>query len=110
MARAIRDGRAGAAGAAMLPVLYEFPHDIARERAVWERPEHWPMVTPNMGRSITIDRLVSDYETAKHKGDDEIRRWASQHLNIEMGIGMKTDGWPGAEFWAGGGGRGADAR
>jgi phage terminase large subunit-like protein len=99
MARAIRDGRAGAAGAAMLPVLYEFPHDIAKDRQRWQDPAVWPMVTPNMGKSITIDRLVSDYETATYKGDDEIRRWASQHLNIEMGVGMKSDGWPGAEFW-----------
>jgi phage terminase large subunit-like protein len=99
MARAIRDGRAGAAGAAMLPVLYEFPSEIARDRRQWEDPANWPMVTPNMDRSISIDRLVSDFDTATYKGDDEIRRWASQHLNIEMGVGMKTDGWPGAEFW-----------
>jgi len=97
MARAIRDGRV--ANGALLPVLYEFPDDIARDRHQWADPANWPMVTPNLGKSITIERLVSDYETATYKGDDEIRRWASQHLNIEMGVGMRTDGWPGAQFW-----------
>lgn len=98
MARAIRDGHA--TSGAMLPVLYEFPPDIAKDRQQWANPANWPMVTPNLNRSVTIGRLVSDYETATVKGDDEVRRWASQHLNIEMGVGLSTDGWPGAAFWA----------
>jgi phage terminase large subunit-like protein len=100
MARAIRDGRTGEAGAAMLPVLYEFPHEIAKDRQQWGNPVNWPMVTPNLDKSISIERLVADFQTASYKGDDEVRRWASQHLNIEMGVGMSTDGWPGAAFWA----------
>jgi phage terminase large subunit-like protein len=43
--------------------------------------------------------LVPDWESEKSKGDHATRIWASQHLNIEIGIGLKTDGWPGAEFW-----------
>jgi phage terminase large subunit-like protein len=100
MARAIRDGRTGEAGAAMLPVLYEFPPEIAKDRQQWGNPANWPMVTPNLDKSISIERLVTDFQTASYKGDDEVRRWSSQHLNIEMGVGMSTDGWPGAAFWA----------
>ena len=59
------------------------------------------MVTPNNGRSITVPRLVEDFETAKLKGDEEIRRWASQHLNIEIGVGLQSDAWPGTQFWEG---------
>jgi phage terminase large subunit-like protein len=100
MARAIRDGRAGGA---MLPVLYEFPAAIANDRGhppAWQDVAHWPMVTPNLGKSITIERLAADFETATYKGSEEICRWASQHLNMEVGLALKTDGWPGAEFWA----------
>src|SRR3546814_20119092 len=25
--------------------------------------------------------------------------FASQHFNVEVGIGLRTDRWPGAEFW-----------
>jgi phage terminase large subunit-like protein len=99
MARAIRDGRTNGR---MLPVLYEFPLAIVRDRGhppAWQDPANWPMVTPNNGRSITISRLVEDFEMAKLKGDEEIRRWASQHLNIEIGVGLQSDAWPGAAFW-----------
>jgi phage terminase large subunit-like protein len=100
MARAIRDGRANGV---MLPVLYEFPAAIAQDRGhppAWQDVAHWPMVTPNLGKSITIDRLAADFETAIFKGSEEICRWASQHLNMEVGLSLKSDGWPGAEFWA----------
>lgn len=95
-ARAIRDGKASGA---MLPVLYEFPLSIAKDQHAWQNPVNWPMVTPNVGKSITIERLIEDFSTAKLKGDEEIRRWASQHLNIEIGIGLHSDRWPGVEFW-----------
>ena len=59
----------------------------------------WPMVTPNAGRSITIGRLVDEFETANAKGGDELRGWASQHLNIEIGLALRSDRWVGADFW-----------
>jgi phage terminase large subunit-like protein len=99
LARAIRDGRAEGK---MLPVLYEFPLSIVRDRGhppAWQDTNNWAMVTPNNGRSVTIERLVEDFDAAKLKGDEEIRRWASQHLNIEIGVGLQSDGWPGAEYW-----------
>ena len=101
MARKIRDGvYRGKIIRSTLPVLYEFPDDIAKDPAKWQDPNNWPMVMPNLGRSVHLSTLVPDWETEKSKGDDAIRIWASQHLNIEIGIGLKTDAWPGAEFWA----------
>lgn len=100
-ARAIRDSRAAGA---MLPILYEFPEDIAKpgengESAPWHDPKHWWMVTPNRGRSITVERLVPDFEAAKLAGKEELIRWASQHLNIEVGLALRSDRWSGADFW-----------
>jgi phage terminase large subunit-like protein len=57
------------------------------------------MVTPNNGRSITVDRLRPDFEAAQAAGDGEFRRWASQHLNVEVGLALKDDAWAGAEYW-----------
>jgi phage terminase large subunit-like protein len=95
-ARAIRDGkRAGA----MLPILYEFPDDIAADQEKWGNPENWFMVTPNRGRSITIERLVEDCQAAKDTSEEEFRRWASQHLNIQIGLGLRSDRWAGADHW-----------
>lgn len=101
MCRRIRDGKyRGKIIRSMLPVLYEFPEDIAKDQAQWEDPATWPMVMPNLGRSVHLNTLIPDWETEKSKGEKSIRIWASQHLNIEIGIGLKTDAWPGAEFWA----------
>jgi phage terminase large subunit-like protein len=101
-ARRIRDGHfRGKVSRPLLPVLYEFPPAIAHHRERWGDPANWPMVMPNLGRSVQLDSLVADWQTEQTKNDQAIRIWASQHLNIEMGLGMKTDGWPGAEFWSG---------
>jgi phage terminase large subunit-like protein len=100
MARKIRDGGfRGKVVRSMLPVLYEFPDSIAKDQARWSDPSVWPMVMPNLGRSVQIGSLVPDWETERAKGEHAVRIWASQHLNIEIGIGLKTDRWPGAEFW-----------
>lgn len=94
-ARAIRDGtREGA----MLPVLFEFPEAMQRSDE-WRDPANWPMVTPNDGRSISIPRLVEEYKVAEATGKDELAAWASQHLDVEMGIALHSDRWVGIDFW-----------
>ncbi|MCM5556292.1 terminase large subunit [Pleomorphomonas sp. NRK JP5] len=99
-ARNVRDGKVKGEAAQVLPVLYEFPEAIQRDRKKpWLNPELWHMVTPNLGRSITLDVLRTDCATAKEKGEEELRRWASQHLNIEIGIALRADRWAGADFW-----------
>lgn len=99
-ARKVRDGAfRGRIIRPMLPVLYEFPADIAKDPAKWQDPAYWPMVMPNLGRSVILNSLIADWEGERTKGNHAVRVWASQHLNIEIGIGLKTDAWPGAEHW-----------
>lgn len=95
-----RDVRDGKLIAPILPVLYEFPKEMqeAKDRP-WRDPANWAMVTPNVDRSITIQRLVEECAIAERGGDAELRGWASQHLNIQIGLALQSDGWPGAEFW-----------
>jgi phage terminase large subunit-like protein len=95
-ARAIRDGKVDGA---MLPVLYEFPESVQSDVEAWKDSSLWPMVTPNVGRSITIDRLEEGLREAELSGEAELRAWASQHLNIQIGLSLKTDAWAGALFW-----------
>lgn len=95
-ARAIRDGtRTGA----MLPVLYEFPEWMQKDALIWRDPKNWPMVTPNVGRSVYIDRLIEEFDAAQATGEEELRAWASQHLNVEIGLALHSDRWAGADYW-----------
>lgn len=100
-----RDIRDGIVGGDTLSVLYEFPPDIVKqalgETPQWYDPTLWPMVTPNLNRSVTIDVLEKEFDEAKQSGEAEIRRWASQHLNIEIGLALRSDRWSGADYWEG---------
>lgn len=99
-ARKIRDGKMrGRRMRPTLPILYEFPEAMARDPAFWQDPANWHLVMPNLGRSVQLESLIDDWETERQKGEKAVRVWASQHLNIEIGIGLKTDAWPGAEYW-----------
>lgn len=102
-ARGVRDGRI-TSDVALLPLLYEFPEAMQIDRdKPWQDPRNWPMVLPNLGKSITLERLVSEYRAACDKGDEEERRWASQHLNVQIGLALHTDRWRGADYWEGAG-------
>jgi phage terminase large subunit-like protein len=90
-ARAVRDG---SLQAPILPLLYEFPPDVD-----WRDSKNWHMVTPNNGRSVTVARLEEDARQAEAAGEEEFRRWASQHLNVEIGLALHSDRWAGADQW-----------
>ena len=97
-ARAVREG--AFAGGETLPMLYEFPEKMQSDKSqVWQDPEMWPLVLPNLGRSITIDRLLPKFREAKEKGTEAFAIWASQHLNVQIGIAINLDSWEGAKHW-----------
>ena len=95
MARMIRDG---AATGSLLPVLYELPDDVVKAE-IWRDPAVWPLVNPNIGRSVQLDLLVADYERAKVGGEKEIRRFVSQHVNVQIGVALQSNAWDGAPYW-----------
>ena len=92
-ARKVRDGTASLP---ILPMLYEFP-----DGTDWKDPANWWMVLPNNGLSVSVDRLLPDYEAAVESGDAELARWASQHLNVQIRLALKSDLWSGADHWLG---------
>jgi len=97
-ARAVRD--AAIEETRLLPVLYEFPEEVQRDPAQpWRDPDMWPVVTPNMGRSITLERLIEGWKRAAHDGQGELIAWATQHLNVEVGLALHANRWAGADLW-----------
>lgn len=98
VARDVREGNAP--GSTTLPVLYEFPRKIAKDEALWSDERNWHMVMPNLGRSLRLPALLKDWLVEAGKGTAAKQIWASQHLNIEIGVGLTSDSWVGAEHWA----------
>lgn len=97
VARGIRDGRIKTVDT--LPILYELPEDKQKDRSFWEQPRNWRMVNPNEGRSTFIPTLVKDLARAREEGDEAVRIWFSQHVNIEIGLALQSDAWAGAKKW-----------
>lgn len=98
-ARKIRDGRGGPSPI-MLPVLYKFPLELQRNQDFWRDRRNWGLVLPNLGLSIDPQALVDDYENNGRVTKHAEQIWASQHLNIEIGVGLSA-GWLGAQYWDG---------
>lgn len=98
-ARKIRDGRGGA-NPILLPVLYEFPQELQRNEAYWRDQRNWPLILPNLGRSIDPQRLADDYENNGRATKEAEQIWTSQHLNIEIGVGLGSLEWRGVDYWA----------
>ena len=97
-ARKIRDG-VGGASPILLPVLYEFPADLQRSQDFWRSRKNWRYVLPNIGRSIDPQRLADDYDNNGRVNKEAEKIWLSQHLNIEIGVGLTDDAWRGGDYW-----------
>ena len=94
-ARAVRDGELRLP---ILPVLYEPPPQIAKIEQMRER-KNWGIVNPNLGRSVSEKFLTEQLAAADKSGIHSLALFASQHFNIEVGVGLHTDAWVGAEYW-----------
>jgi phage terminase large subunit-like protein len=93
-ARAVRDGRMKLP---ILPILYELPRSMVKQ---WQDPKTWHMVNPNLGRSVDPDFLADQLVQAKEDGAQSLALLASQHFNVEIGVGLGGD-WQAARHWAG---------
>ncbi len=96
-ARKVRDGKI-TANVRLLPVLYEFPLDMQADPAKpWQDPRTWHMVNPNLGLSVMLQDLEDGFAKAREDGEAEVRSWASQHLNVEIGVAIGS--WRASNFW-----------
>lgn len=94
-ARAVRDGKLHLP---LLPVLYELPERVAREGG-WKDKRNWPLVNPNLGRSVDAAFLERELLKAERDGLSQLALFASQHFNVQIGKSLSVDGWAGAQFW-----------
>ncbi len=93
-----RDVRDGKLALPLLPILYELPRKIITSSR-WKQRKYWPLVNPNMGRSVDEAFLERELMKAEREGPQALVLFGSQHFNIEIGLGLRSDRWAGAEYW-----------
>ncbi len=94
--RQVRDGKIK--DKRFLPVIYEFPRKMI-DAGEHLKPENFHMVNPNMGLSVDQEYLEREFEKAKVAGEESLRGFMSKFLNVEIGLALLSNRWPGAEFW-----------
>ncbi|WP_150785570.1 terminase large subunit [Pseudomonas fluorescens] len=96
-ARGVRDGTI--VDPNFLPVIYEFPQKIL-DADDHRKPENFYITNPNMGYSVSEKFLIREMKKAQEAGESEVLGFMSKHLNVEIGLALRSDRWAGADYWA----------
>lgn len=94
--RDIRDGKLIAPRS--LGMLYEFPEEMILSGA-FKDPKYFYIPNPNLHASVEEQFLLDELAKAEREGPKSLTGFYAKHLNIEMGVAMRADNWPGAAHW-----------
>lgn len=94
--RDVRDGKI--LDPKSLGVLYEFPPEMV-ERQEYLVPENFGITNPNLGKSVSREWLEDQLRKLQHKKDGAFQQFLAKHLNVEIGLNLRSDRWAGADFW-----------
>lgn len=81
-----------------LGILYEFPKSMIEDRS-YLHPENFYITNPNLGRSVSAEWLQDELRKKQGAGDGSLQKFLAKHLNIEIGLNLRSDRWTGADFW-----------
>ena len=94
--RDVRDGRIE--DRKVLGVLYEWPPAMLESKAYLD-PANAYVTNPNIGRSVSQEWLADQLRKHQAKTDGTLQQFLAKHLDVEIGLNLRSDRWPGAEFW-----------
>jgi len=94
--RNVRDGKT--VDPKTLGILYEFPEAMLKSKAYLE-PENFYVTNPNLGKSVNAEWLEDNLRKNQSKQDGSFQQFLAKHLNVEIGLNLRSDRWAGAEFW-----------
>ena len=95
-ARDVRDGIKEDKG--FLPLIYEFPKHLV-EAGEHLKPKNFYITNPNLGASVDLEYLISEFNKVKDAGEESLRDFLAKHLNVEIGLNLRANRWAGAEYW-----------
>jgi len=95
-ARGVRDGKID--DPHFLPVIYEFPDSILKEKKHLD-PKMFYVSNPNLNASVDEQFIIREFKKAENDGPASMQGFLAKHLNVEMGMNLKTSRWAGADFW-----------
>lgn len=94
--RDVRDGRVR--DPKTLGVLYEFPEDMIEAKAYLD-PDNFYITNPNLGRSVSAEWLGDQLKLLRARTDGAFQQFLAKHLNVEIGLSLRSDRWAGADHW-----------
>ncbi|WP_150615016.1 terminase large subunit [Pandoraea terrigena] len=94
--RDVRDGKIE--DRKSLGVIYEFPPDMIKSKAYLD-PTKFYITNPNIGRSVSAEWLEDQLKKNQTKTDGAFQQFLAKHLNVEIGLNLRSDRWAGADFW-----------
>lgn len=94
--RAVRDG--DVEDKKSLGVIYEFPR-VMLEAEAYLNPANAYITNPNIGKSVSQEWLEDELRKEMAGDGDTRRTFLSKHLNVEIGLNLRADRWPGADHW-----------
>ncbi len=95
-ARNVRDGKK--IDRKFLPIIYEFPQHMLDAQAHHDLANAY-VTNPNWGASVDKERIEQLYGQAQEKGEKGLKEFFAKHLNVEIGMNLRSDRWLGADFW-----------
>lgn len=95
-ARKVRDGEK--VDRKFLPVIYEFPRHML-EAGAHKDLANAHVTNPNWGASVDIERITQLHGEAEEKGEQGLKEFWAKHLNVEIGLNLRSNRWAGADFW-----------
>lgn len=94
--RDVRDGKL--VDNKTLGVLYEFPAAMVAGKD-YLKPENFYITNPNLGRSVSAEWLEDQLKKNQAKTDGTYQQFLAKHLNVEIGLNLRSDRWTGSDFW-----------
>lgn len=95
-ARDVRDGKIH--DPRFVPVIYEFPQAMI-DAGEHKDPANFGMVNPNLNFSVDREFLEREFKKAENDGPESLRGFMAKHLNVEIGLALRSNRWAGADFW-----------